>query len=355
MIKKLLLLTGAGAAVIIAVILVAGCSSLPGNAAASVNGVIITKADVANRIRVIKGMEPQDIPQDTQGNDYNQFQRDVTGQLVSEELEKQLCQKRGITVSDKEIDPEVKQIVDDQYYGDVNKMQQDFAKRGVTIQDLRDDLHRRLLHQKLINSIAAEVPVTGAEVQALYNQNKNAYVYPEKRQVRQIIVADQATAQQVESQLAAGQDFATLAGKVSIDSSTRSKAGMVGLVPESSLPTAVGQVAFSLKVNQVSAPFQSTLGWYIVKVEIIEPASNRTYDQVKGQLQQLLQSEKMSKHYQDVTDQFKKSSDVEFADGYSPGPVTAPQATGTATAPAGAAAGQAPAAGASTTRVPAKP
>ncbi len=332
MIKKLLLFTGAGAAVVITVLLFAGCSSLPGNAAASVNGVVITKDAVANRIRVIKGLEPQNVPSSTQGSDYNQLQRDVTEQLVSEELEKQLCQKRGITVAPQEVDPLVKQVVDDQYYGDANKMQQDFAKRGVSIQDLRDDLTRELLHKKLIASIGAEVPVTDAEVQAVYNKNKNSYVYPEKRQVRQIVVADQATAQQVETRLANGTDFATLAAQVSIDSSTKSKGGLVGLVTQTALPAEIGQAAFSMQRNQVSGPIKSTLGWYIIKVDLIQPASNRTYDQVKDQLKQMLQTQKMSKHYQDVTQQFKNSSDVEFAAGFSPRAHTAPHNTGTAAA-----------------------
>ncbi len=333
--------------------LFAGCSSLPDNAAASVNGVIITKAGVANRIRVIKGMEPQYVPSNSQGSGYNQLQRDVTEQLVGEELEKQLCQKRGITVSDKEIDPLVKQIVDDQYYGDASKMEKDFAKRGVTIQDLRDNLRAQLLHKKLLASIEAEVPVSDAEVQALYNKNKSSYVYPEKRQVRQIVVADQAAAQQVENQLAGGQDFATLAGKVSIDGSTKSKGGLVGLVTQPALPPAIGQAAFSMQRDQVSAPIQSVLGWYIIKIDIIEPASNRTYDQVKDQLKQMLQTDKMSQHYNDVTAQFKKSSDVEFADGFSPKAHTASHATATSTQP-GAQAGQsAPAA--STGSAPASP
>ena len=318
MIRKLLLLAGVGVALFLTISALTGCSSLPDNAAASVNGVIITKDAVKSRIRVISGMSPGKVPTDTNSQAYSDIQRDVTSELVDEELLNQQTAKRKITVSDDEINKALAQVVETSYYGDAQKMADDFKKRNVTVDDLREILKLQLLRQKLLASLKAEVPVTDAEVKAAYDKAKSNYVHPERRQVREIEVTSQAAAQQALAQISSGQDFATVASQFSIDASTKAKGGLVGLVEQSALPPVVGQQAFALKAGEVSGAFQAGADWYIVKVEMIQQALNQTFDQVKAQLSDDLANQKLAAHYKDFENQVRQSSDVEFADGYSP-------------------------------------
>ena len=137
-----------------ALALVTACSDLPPDAAATVNGVVITKDDVAARIRVGAGINPTKTPSDPDSEEYKNFQRDMTAQMVSEEVEKQEATRRGITVASDEIDSIVQQVVEDKYLGSVQKMEDDFAKRGVTDEDLRDNILRQLLHKKVVQSLS---------------------------------------------------------------------------------------------------------------------------------------------------------------------------------------------------------
>lgn len=295
-----------------------GCGGVPSGAAATVNGVVISKDDVAARIKIAQGISPQSVPADTSSEDYNNFQRDVTEQMVSEELEKQEAQKRGIAVEPAEIDAIMQQVIDDKYFGDVDKMSQDFEKRGLKEEDLRLEILRRLLHQKLLESLRQEVPVSEEEVRAQYEANKSSYVYPEKRQVRQIVVADEATARTVANRIASGEDFVTIAGQVSIDSRSKQNGGMLGLVTQSSLPQEVGDVAFSTEPNQVSLPFKSEQGWYIIRVEFVAPASNRSYEEVREELTRFMSNQKLSERYKEYVEEVKETYDVDYADDYSP-------------------------------------
>ena len=336
MIRKLLLSAGVGVVLLVAFTALTGCSSLPDNAAASVNGVIITKDAVTNRIRVIAGMSPGFVPSDTKSKAYNDIQRDVTTELVAEQLLLQETAKRNISVSDDEVNKALAQVVEDQYYGNEQKMEDDFKKRNITVDDLRENLKLTLLRQKLMDSLKAEVPVSDADVQAAYNQGKANYVHPERRQVRQIVTTSQQAAQQALAQISSGEDFATVAGQVSVDAGTRSKGGLVGLVEQSALPPAVGQQAFALKTGETSGAFQSGTNWYIVKVDLIQPAQNQTFDQVKAQLKQDLANQKLAQHYKDFSNQVHQSADIEYAEDYSPrtdASKTSATPTGVQTAP----------------------
>lgn len=68
------------------------------------------------------------------------------------------------------------------------------------------------------------------------------------------------------AQLVAGADFATLAQKESDDTETRSKGGDMGWFPVDGWGTAVAQQVQQLKDGELSQPFQSNVGWHLIKL-----------------------------------------------------------------------------------------
>jgi peptidyl-prolyl cis-trans isomerase SurA len=81
------------------------------------------------------------------------------------------------------------------------------------------------------------------------------------------VTAEQAKAKidALRAQLIAGADFATLAKKNSDDSSTSEKGGDMGWFPASAWGTAVETQIQQLKDGDVSQPFQSDVGWHLMK------------------------------------------------------------------------------------------
>jgi len=299
-------------------LLVSACSNLPPDAAATVNGKVITKDEVADRIRVGAGINPSKTPSNPESEEYKLFQRDMTAQMVSEEVERQEAEKRGITVTSDEVDAIIEQVIEDKYLGSLEKLQEDFARRGVKEDDLRQQIVRQLLHQKILASLRDEVAVTEDEARARYEADKSNYVTPEKRQVRQVVVADEAAASAIRDRIVAGDDMPVIAGQSSIDTKTKTNGGLVGLVARPQLPKVVGDAAFSLQANEVSAPFKADLGWYVIRVEIIVPATNRTFDEVKDELIMHLSNQNLTERYKTYTEEIKDDYDIEYADDYSP-------------------------------------
>jgi peptidyl-prolyl cis-trans isomerase SurA len=67
------------------------------------------------------------------------------------------------------------------------------------------------------------------------------------------------------AQLVAGADFATLAKKESEDSSTADKGGDMGWFPTDAWGSAVANQIQQLKDGEISQPFQSDIGWHVLK------------------------------------------------------------------------------------------
>lgn len=103
--------------------------------------------------------------------------------------------------------------------------------------------------------------------------------------VRQILVADEAAAKQVKARLDKGEDFAKVAKEVSTDTYTKDRGGDYGWQSRESLDPAYADVAFSMQIGQISNPVKTASGWYIIQLVGHEKKvlTNTEYDQLKTQ------------------------------------------------------------------------
>ncbi|MGE5265666.1 MAG: peptidylprolyl isomerase [Acidobacteriota bacterium] len=130
---------------------------------------------------------------------------------------------------------------------------------GMSEGDFRKMIETALLRRKLQEALGKEIPTTAEQVQA-----------------RHILVKTYDEAVKVEDLLKNGGDFAKLAAEYSTDTSNKDKGGDLGWFPRGQMVKEFEDVAFSLKVNEISQPVTSTFGVHIIQVEAHE--QNRPLD-----------------------------------------------------------------------------
>jgi peptidyl-prolyl cis-trans isomerase D len=135
------------------------------------------------------------------------------------------------------------------FQDEYNQGVQSAEKLGLTAEQVRQLYATNILRQKLFNIITADVPRTQDEVWA-----------------RHILVADEATAETIRQQLVNGADFAALAAKYSIDTATKDKGGDLGWFAKGVMVPEFEQVAFSMKVGEISQPVKTQFGYHIIQV-----------------------------------------------------------------------------------------
>lgn len=122
---------------------------------------------------------------------------------------------------------------------------------------------------KLIRSVA--------EGQVLRDKLNEALAQAPKKQeqvrARHILVPDKTVADTVVQRLDAGEDFASLAAELSIDTGTKDKGGDLGFFPRGVMVPAFEEAAFSLPIGATSPPVNSQFGYHIIRIE--ERASQR--------------------------------------------------------------------------------
>jgi peptidyl-prolyl cis-trans isomerase D len=95
---------------------------------------------------------------------------------------------------------------------------------------------------------------------------------------RHILVKTEADARIVLSRLAAGETWAKIAAEVSIDTGTKDNGGDLGWFSKGKMVKAFEDAAFALKAGEVSAPVQSDFGWHVIQVVGHDPIATTFED-----------------------------------------------------------------------------
>ena len=153
---------------------------------------------------------------------------------------------------------------------------------------------------------------TDAELQVIYNQDKQKYQVPERAQVRHILLMTQgkpaaddakikAQAEDLLKQLRAGGNFAELAKKYSQDPGSAQKGGDLGWVQRGQMVKEFEDASFNQKVGDIEL-IKSTYGYHIVQVMKREPAHLQTFDEVKDQIAKQVKDQKVNAIMQSISD-----------------------------------------------------
>lgn len=138
--------------------------------------------------------------------------------------------------------------------------------------------------------LMAEVEVSERDIEDAYAANRARYETPEKREVFQALMQDEAAAQAIATAWQQTADF------TAIEQAARAAGGIataLGLSSRADLPMpALAEAAFALAPNAVSAPVRTPFGWHVLRVGAIEAGAQRSLDEVRGELRAEIQAER---------------------------------------------------------------
>ena len=257
------ILAGLGTALFAAAL--TACSG--GGSIATVNGQAISKSDFDSKL------------------EGSPAARSVLQQMVQSALLDQYAKNNNITVSDDEISKKEDELKANFPSGSWDEM---LKSRGLTEADVKNLLREQIIMDK---ALGKDVKVTDAQIKQYFDKNHAAFDKPEQVRARHILVADLGTATKVESELKSGKDFAAEAKQYSIDPGSKEKGGELGFFRRGQMVPAFDKAAFSLPVNQVSAPVKSPFGYHIIQVEERQAGTKATFQNTRDRIASMLRQQ----------------------------------------------------------------
>jgi len=162
-----------------------------------------------------------------------------------------------------------------------------------------------------LDELASQIKPTEEELRLLYEEQKANFGTEERRKVSHILVpvdgsgeeADklaQTKINQLHDRLDKGEDFVMLAKEASGDPVSAKNGGDLGYITKGGMDPNFATAAFALKMGEVSAPVKTSFGYHLIKVTELVPASIKSFDEVKPELQKMFQHNAAESKFYDL-------------------------------------------------------
>jgi foldase protein PrsA len=333
-------------AVLFALVGLAACGGIPGNAVVQVGGMPVTK-DAFNHWMGIAATassatagaaaakpvlpEPPDYkaciahlqavtPAPAKGQtaptaaqlksqceqQYKQLQQQVLGFLISSDWVLGEAGSLGVKVSDTEAHKQFAKIKSSQFPRPA-EYEKFLATTGQTTSDLLLRVKLNLLSSKIQEKVAKRKhAVSKAEIEKYYNENKQRFGTPEKRNVELILAKTEAEAKKAKQEVESGTSFASVAKKVSIDPTSKVNGGLLTEVVKGQQEKALDEALFSAKPNVLSGPLKTAFGYYVYRIKSATPGNQQSLSQAEAAIKSQLTATQSQTALSSFVKEFRK-------------------------------------------------
>jgi peptidyl-prolyl cis-trans isomerase C len=289
-------------------------------AVASVNGVMIPKAYLEREVR---RFEEQAL---SQGQPVDETQRDQINRqaldtLIDIELLYQESQRRGFEIAEDRVEEQVTGLRD-QFSGEEGYAAA-LEQIGISDGELRTEFRRQLAIQDMIDTdIAPATSVSQQESADFYENNPALFFSPEQVRASHILILVSPDAgeeekteaisriAEIRERIAAGEDFAELAGRFSEDGSS-ANGGDLGFFRREQMVKPFADAAFALEIGQLSEVVTTQYGLHLIRVTDRKEESVVPYEQVQLQIFQYLQREKVMVAIEELAALLRSQAEIE--------------------------------------------
>src|SRR6266480_3163797 len=299
-------------ALISLVLVVAGCggsstATLSSNDAAVVGSEPITKdqfQSLMDRAKTSYVAQKRPFPKPG-STEYEQLKGQAVTFLIQRAEFEQEAEGMGINITDDKVNKRIEQLKKQFYGGSEQRYERTLKQQGLTQDQAKEEVRAQLISEELFKKVTGNVSVSKDEIKAYYNSHKSQYGQPQTRDVRHILVAKKALADQLYAQLKAGANFAKLAKRYSKDPGSAANGGKL-TVSKGQTVAEFDKTAFSLKTGQLSPPIKSQYGYHIIqalsdiKAATTTPLNRTVRASIKQQLEQQRKNDKMTKWLDDT-------------------------------------------------------
>lgn len=334
----------------VSAVLFAGCGLKSGEAIIKVNNQNITQGQfdaefdkqAGNGIAKALGIDVKD---DKNSFLYMLIKDRVVNELIVKTLLNQEMQKRGIEVTNKDVDDAVKEIIDK--VGSKEQLDALLKQNGISNSQFKKDLKEEVKMKKLAKELGSS-SVSDAEAKKFYNDNISKFKHPDKVRASHILIsvnpqeieevvksdpnnknidetavkakvaaevqAKEAKANQILAEAKKNPtQFAKLAKENSEDTATANKGGDLGFFAAKEMVPEFSKAAFSMKPNTISdKPVKTQFGYHIIMVTDRSAAGQDPFEKVKPSIKAYLENQKQIELIDKLTESLKKSAKIEY-------------------------------------------
>jgi peptidyl-prolyl cis-trans isomerase SurA len=290
---------------------------------ARVNDQIITSSDYE---RALSELEDDARQRGESMQEVSAERKDLLRSLIDQQLWLSKGKELGIT-GETELVKRLDEIRKQYNLDSIEDLEKAAKEQGVSFEDFKQNIRNQIITQEVMRQEVGEhIQFTPGEAQQYYDQHKQEFTQPESERLSEILIsanADDAAkvaeakakADDIESRLHAGGDFAQLARSFS-QGPTASEGGDLGQYKQGQLGKVLEDKTFPLAAGQYTEPILTRQGYIILKVVQHTAGGPAPYKDVEDQVEQALYMARMEPAIRDYLTKMREDAFIDIAAGY---------------------------------------
>jgi len=237
-------------------VLVAACGGGGTQVAATVNGVEITVDDVTALIQTADASIETTV-----------FRTQLNNEIVWRAVQGAAEEQFGISATEEEVSEQY-ELFKTQLEANAATYEEALEANAITDLRVRQAAEQELVITDLREALSESAPeVSDEEIEVEFTTNDNQY---RNACIKHILVETEEEAQTVKLRLDDGEDFATVAGEVSIEPQAAQTGGDLGCSNLARYVPEFSDGAEAVGVGVVSDPVESDFGWHVILVDSMD-------------------------------------------------------------------------------------
>lgn len=242
----------------------------------------------------------------------------VINQMIDEELISQEAARKGITVSDEEIQTEIADTLAnyskrDTGYGQENPVV-GLERTDLSQEEWENHLRQLIIRKKLVQQeVIDKIPITKREIESYYKNNRSEFTRPRAYRVRNITLSTYAEAVAIRLKMLRGDNFKRLVREHSI-SPDKALDGDLGYIERGDLPlemeSEIFRSSYKSSGRDISNIVRSQDGFHIFQREHYRRSRRLSLKEARSEIKKILVAQKQDAAYQRWLEKLKNNAKI---------------------------------------------
>lgn len=244
---------------------------------------------------------------------------DGTEQLVERQLILSDWKTSGYNLPESFLDDEVRDRIRDKF-GDRLTLTKTLQAQGITYERFRQQIREDIIVGVLRNkNVSSSIIISPQKLETYYDKNREKFKQADQIKLRMIVLNESSSnpdgakklAEEIRGKIKEGSTFKEMASIYS-EGSQRTSGGDWGWVERSVLRKELADIAFSLKVGELSDVVHIEKSYYLMLVEEKKASQFQTLSEVRDEIEKTLVAEERTRLQKKYIEKLKSKSFVRY-------------------------------------------